>query len=259
MADDPAASLKRLHWWADITRTPGTNIRLGACLAFVAGATNAGGFVALGYYTSHMSGLLSTVADDLVLGRLELVLAAVAGIVAFTSGAVTTAWMVHWSLRRGLRSAFARPLLLEALLLLLFGLFGASISAWSGLFVPLTMMVLCYLMGLQNALMAKASHFEIRTTHVTGMVTDIGIEIGKMLYVNRSEGPTRVVANRTKVRHLSLLIAAFFIGGLSGALGFKHVGYSATVPLALFLLVLVSGPILDDVRHGRIAPRASQS
>lgn len=252
---DAQASVRRLHWWTDLNRGAGANLRLGACLAFVAGATNAGGFLALGYYTSHMTGLLSSIADNLVLGQLQLVLGAVAAIAAFVSGAVTTAWMVNWGLRRRLRSAFARPLLVEAVLLLLFGVFGSGITLSSALFVPLTLLVLCYIMGLQNALITKASKAEIRTTHVTGLMTDIGIEIGKMLYINRSAVPTRVTANRQKVRLQLVLILSFFIGGVAGALGFKHLGYSATVPLALLLLVLVSGPILYDLRHGHIAPR----
>lgn len=48
--------------------------------------------------------------------------------------------------------------------------------------VPLTVALLCFVMGLQNAMITKISKAEIRTTHVTGLVTDIGIEIGKSLY-----------------------------------------------------------------------------
>jgi len=38
--------------------------------------------------------------------------------------------------------------------------------------------LLCFIMGLQNAVITKISHAEIRTTHVTGLVTDVGIELG---------------------------------------------------------------------------------
>ena len=67
---DAQASVRRLHWWTDLHRSAGANLRLGACLAFVAGATNAGGFLALGYYTSHMTGFLSSLADNLGLEAL---------------------------------------------------------------------------------------------------------------------------------------------------------------------------------------------
>lgn len=243
------------HWWTDVHRSPSVNLRLGACLALIAGATNAGGFLAIGQYTSHMTGLLSAVADHLVLGQFALVAASLAAVAAFIGGAMTTALMVNWGLRRQLRSAFARPLALETSLLLVFGLFGAALQLHAELFAPLTVLLLCYIMGLQNAVITKVSQAEIRTTHVTGLVTDIGIELGKLVYLNRSPAPTRVQANRRKLGVHLTLVAAFLVGAIAGALGFKHWGYITTVPLAALLGLLVSGPLLYDLRHGRVAPR----
>ena len=53
-------------------RTDEANRRLGRSLAFVAGAANAGGFLAVGQYTSHMSGIVSSMADNMALGELGL-------------------------------------------------------------------------------------------------------------------------------------------------------------------------------------------
>jgi uncharacterized membrane protein YoaK (UPF0700 family) len=243
----------RIHWWTDIHRKPGANLRLGCTLCAIAGATNAGGFLAVGQYTSHMSGILSSVADNLILGQFQLAIAGVALVVTFLCGSMTTAWMVNWSQRRQMRSAFARPLLVEAGLLLVFGIFGAAISHFEEFFVPVTVLLLCFIMGLQNAVITKISHAEIRTTHVTGLLTDLGIEMGKMLYFNRSAFPQKVVANRRKLRIHAQLVGSFFGGALVGAFGFKTFGYIATVPLAMVLIVLTWGPILDDLRNGRFA------
>ena len=243
----------RIHWWADIHRNPGANLRLGCTLCAIAGATNAGGFLAVGQYTSHMSGILSSVADNLILGQIQLAVAGVALILSFLGGSMTTAWMVNWSQRRQMRSAFARPLLVEAGLLLVFGIFGAAINHFSEFFVPVTVLLLCFIMGLQNAVITKISHAEIRTTHVTGLLTDLGLELGKMFYYNRSAIEQKVVANRRKMRIHGLLVASFFGGALLGAHGFKSFGYIATVPLAIVLVVLTWGPILDDLRNGRFA------
>jgi uncharacterized membrane protein YoaK (UPF0700 family) len=241
------------HWWTDLHRSPDTNLRLGISLAFVAGATNAGGFLAVGQYTSHMSGLLSALADNWVLGQMTAAAAVAAALGAFVGGAMTTALMVNWGLRRQLRSAFARPLALEALLLLVFGLFGAALQHHAELFAPLTVLLLCYLMGLQNAVITKVSQAEIRTTHVTGLITDIGIELGKLIYFNRSPAPSKVRANRRKLRIHGALVLAFFLGALFGAASFKHWGFVTTVPLALALLSLTTGPLLADLRSGRMA------
>ena len=90
--------------------------------------------------------------------------------------------------------------------------------------------------------------YEQRTTHVTGLVTDLGIEIGKMLYINRLTDAPQVIANRRKLRIHATLILCFFAGGLAGAIGFKTIGYVTTIPLAIVLLILVMRPILHDVR-----------
>ncbi len=110
-------------------------------------------------------------------------------------------------------------------------------------------MLLCFIMGLQNALITKLSNAEIRTTHITGIITDIGIELGKLFYWNRTRGPeiARVMADRQRLRVLSLLALYFFLGGVIGALGFSYLGYIATVPLALLLVLLASVPALDDL------------
>jgi uncharacterized membrane protein YoaK (UPF0700 family) len=221
-------------------RTRRSNLHLGLSLAFVAGATNAGGFLAVKEYTSHMTGVLSSMADDLALGRIDLVLDWLGSLVAFLLGAATSAVLFIWGKRRDARHAYALPLLLEATLLLAFGVLGA-LHHLIGTSMALTVALLCFVMGLQNAMITKVSNAEIRTTHVTGLVTDIGIELGKVLYWNRAhDNPAqpRVRANRERLKVHLALVASFFVGGVTGALGFKHVGYVSTLPLALMLALL---------------------
>ncbi len=230
-------------------RSRDANRHLGFSLAFVAGATNAGGFLAVQQYTSHMTGVVSSMADHLVLGSHELVLNGVGGLLSFLLGAMCSAMMVNYARRRRMHSEFALPLLLEAVLLLCFGVLGARLAQIEGLFVPLTVMLLCFIMGLQNAVITKLSHAEIRTTHVTGIVTDIGIELGKLFYWNLDRDGVRpqVLANRERLRVLSTLVLSFFLGGVIGAAGFKHVGYVSTIPLALILVLLAIVPAIDDL------------
>ncbi|HET7863627.1 MAG TPA: YoaK family protein [Burkholderiaceae bacterium] len=232
-------------------RSTDTNRHLGFTLAFVAGATNAGAYLAVKQYTSHMTGIVSSMADHLVLGEVELALGALGGLLSFIAGAATSAVLVNYARRRQWHSEFALPLLLEAVLLLCFGLLGAQLAAITGLFVPATVMLLCFMMGLQNAVISKLSNAEIRTTHLTGVITDIGIELGKLFYWNRHTPPDQrdVLANRDRLRVLASLSLSFFGGGVSGALGFKHVGYSVTIPLALVLVLLAGVPAMDDLRR----------
>jgi uncharacterized membrane protein YoaK (UPF0700 family) len=231
-------------------RTDQNNRRLGRWLAFIAGAANAGGFLAVGQYTSHMSGIVSALGDNLSVGDFGLVIAGLSSLAAFTTGAATSAVMINWGRRRRAQSEYALPLMLEAVLLLVFGLLGSNLENNRFLFVPATVGLLCYVMGLQNAIITKISRAEIRTTHMTGIVTDIGIELGKLFYWNVSEsgpGVAAVKADRSRLRLLASLLGMFFIGGLAGALGFKYVGFISTLPLSAMLVVLAVVPLLDDL------------
>jgi len=230
-------------------RTVSSNRHLGFTLAFVAGAINAGGFLAVHQYTSHMTGIVSSMADNLALGTFDAVLAGLGALLSFVAGAGCSAVLVNFARQRSMHSEYALPLMVEAILLLCFGLMGARLAHINGLFVSLTVMLLAFIMGLQNAVITKLSNAEIRTTHITGIVTDIGIELGKLFYRNADKyvGPLRVTGNRPKLGLLCTLAAFFFVGGVVGALGFHHLGYFATVPLALVLVALASVPVVDDL------------
>jgi Predicted membrane protein len=232
-------------------RTTGANRRLGLSLAFVAGAMNAGGFLAVGQYTSHMTGMVSSIADNLAINQLPLVLTALGSVACFAAGAAYSAILINWGRHHRTHSQYAYPLLWEAGLLLAFGLMGGWLELQKNGFIPVTVMLLCFLMGLQNAIITKISNAEIRTTHMTGIVTDIGIELGKLVYLNSQAESAHykpVRANFAKLRLLTALLAAFSAGGLAGALGFKYVGYASTLPLAGLLVVLAIVPLADDVR-----------
>jgi uncharacterized membrane protein YoaK (UPF0700 family) len=231
-------------------RTDVSNRRLGRSLAFVAGAANAGGFLAVGQYTSHMSGVVSALADNAALGDIALLIAGLGSLLMFLAGAATSAILINWGRRRGAQSKYAMPLILEAVLLLFFGLLGTNLEQHRLLFAPATVGLLCFVMGLQNAMITKISKAEIRTTHVTGIVTDIGIELGKLIYWNRAQTwpvSEKVMADRVRLRLLGSLLGMFLVGGLAGAFGFKHIGFVVTVPLAAMLVVLAIVPVFDDL------------
>ncbi|MGZ8287933.1 MAG: YoaK family protein [Telluria sp.] len=230
-------------------RSVNANKHLGFVLTFVAGAINAGGFLAVHQYTSHMTGIVSSIADNLALGTAGIGIAGLAALLSFVTGATCSAILVTFSRQRKMHSEYALPLMLEAILLLCFGLLGSRLAIVDGLFVSLTVMLLAFIMGLQNAVITKLSKAEIRTTHITGIVTDIGIEIGKLIYcqvaAQREAAP--VAPNIPRLRLLSALVGFFFAGGVAGALGFRYIGYFSTVPLALVLVAMASIPIIDDV------------
>ncbi|HWT10254.1 MAG TPA: YoaK family protein [Roseomonas sp.] len=229
-------------------RAEATETQLGLMLTFVAGAINAGGFMIVGQYTSHMSGIVSSMADHVALGLGQVALAGLLALACFMAGAAHSAWLINLGARLGWRSRYALPLLVEAALLLAFGIMGAVLPA-ELVAIPV-IPLLCFLMGVQNACITKISGARMRTTHVTGIVTDLGIEIGKLTYWNADarSGAPKVVADRARMRLLGGLLACFTVGGVIGALAFARIGLAACLPLAVVLLVLANAviPAGDD-------------
>ena len=233
------------------------NLRLARYLAFVAGATNAGGFLAVQQYTSHMSGIVASIGNQLVLGHYHLILSSLLALLSFLTGAACTAILVNWGKRKGIQSLFALPLVVEALLLVCFGLVGARLPMQTPELMMMTSILLCFLMGLHNALITKISGAEIRTTHVTGMVTDLGIELGKLFYWNKKSAAPKqegVRANRMKMLSLFSLIASFLVGGIVGSMGFEKIGFLFTLPFAALLFILAIVPVWDDIVKPRKSP-----
>jgi uncharacterized membrane protein YoaK (UPF0700 family) len=226
-------------------RTDSANRHLAYFLAFIAGAANAGGLSAVGQYTSHMSGIISTMANSLARGNVNLVLNGLGASGSFLAGASLTTIMVRWARARDLDSEYALPLMLEAALLVVFGLTG-RIYVPGHLFVK-TVMLLCFTMGLQNALITHISNAVIRTTHVTGMVTDMGISLGRLAVALPRLEERDIESDVKKLRLHGSLVGLFFAGGFTGTLGFKYVGFLFTLPLALILAVLAAMPVIDDV------------
>ena len=237
---------RRLRTVAGATRTPRRNRHLANLLAFIAGMLNSVGFVAVSVYTSHMTGLTASVADHLVLGSMRLVGIGLEAITCFVLGAMTCAMLFNWGRRRHHEARFANVLVLEALLILAFGGLADQLT-WRHrdlVFVA----VLCFTMGLQNAIITKISAAQIRTTHVTGMITDIGIELGKATYRSRMATQPPVRADLAKLGMLGGLVALFFVGGVAGAAGYLGLGFPVLVAPALVLLVVAAPPLVADLR-----------
>lgn len=137
--------------------------------------------------------------------------------------------------------------------------FGFTGKVFRGETILDTVILLCFTMGLQNAMITKLSKSVIRTTHLTGMVTDMGIALGRIATSWMAASwmatswpdrmPVSVTREMAVLRLLGSLVTLFFIGGVVGALGFKHVGFLFTLPLSAILLILAAMPVIEDMRR----------
>jgi uncharacterized membrane protein YoaK (UPF0700 family) len=208
---------------------------LGFVLPAVAGAINASGFFAVGAYTSHMSGNVARVGDDLATGHLAFALHGLTLILSFMAGAMLCTFLVRYGRRAG-GAPYWRPLLLEAIIVFVFA--TVSVGAGHGAHLGSTQMtaLLCCAMGVQNAIVTKLSGARIRTTHMTGVVTDIGIEIARTIDDKLHGQPE---PHRKLRLHVAVLLS-FTVGATLGPLGYLSFGHLAMLfPDALLVLLAI--------------------
>lgn len=180
----------------------------GFCIACIAGGTNAVGVLAFEHQAvSHLTGTSTLLGVSLAELSLADSVHLLGIIFSFVLGAVAAGAIVgNVALRLGRHYGFA--LVLESLLLL--GALAALTRDYT--FGHYLASAAC---GLQNGMVSTYSGAVVRTTHVTGLFTDLGTMVGAALRGHR-------LNIRQAVLYL-LLIAGFVLGGSIAAILFAYV------------------------------------
>lgn len=151
-------------------------------LAFAAGAVNAGAFLANERFVTHVTGIVSRIGLDV--GRWPLLFDYFIVLVCFIAGAAASVLAIDGRRHRGRHALWSVPLLVVALILTgiavagelgAFGAFGGTVEQPVDFFV---LSILAFAMGLQNAAVATTTGLAVRTTHMTGPATDLGVHLG---------------------------------------------------------------------------------
>ncbi|RVV97299.1 DUF1275 domain-containing protein [Mesobaculum littorinae] len=198
-------------------RSGSIDLRLAVWLALAAGAVNAAGFRSLGHFSANMTGNVSTMSDMLALGRVATAMGFLALLVAFVCGALFCGLIVRAGARQGIGGIYALAILIEAALLVPLAMVDLVASgAGSGWTLVIG---LSFLMGLQNATTTGISEARVRTSHVSGIATDIGLELAELVI----RDPRRPDPRPRLVLHGATLLA-FFGGGVAGVWGYERIG-----------------------------------
>lgn len=200
------------------SRSPRKNAQLAGYLAAVAGFVNSSGFVLVGSFTSHVTGSVGRFSDDLARGDASAALFAGLLVVGFFAGALVSSVLLESVAQVDVPRAYAAALLLEACTLFAFVLVAVENHATHARALDAEAAILSAAMGMQNGLVTRLSGAVVRTTHLTGVVTDLGIELARWLRQRRrhATGPAAVAS--TRVLLLAIIFASFVVGAVVGAL-----------------------------------------
>jgi len=248
--------------------------RLAVSLAWVAGYVNASAVLTCGVVTSHVTGHASTLGKDVAERSWTDAAFMVALIGAFFAGAMVSGFALEFGRRRRWRSIYVLPAAIEVLLLAAFAV-GVRMHDTVEFEVGGTLwwmtVVAAMAMGVQNATITRISSGVVRTTHLTGIVTDLGHETAQLVVSRLPAAPTARAADSESPRPspdrlmlLASIILSFIVGSVCGAwIYFELPSLSMLAPILLLLWIIVAHlrtPTCDleeaPLAEAMVAPRA---
>lgn len=198
-------------------------------LSFLAGNVNAGGYLACHRFVTHVTGFATLVGVDVAHQRFDQAIGIFSVPFYFLLGVICSAFLVDRRIHQGKRPRYDWVMFLVFLCLTAagiagsletFGQFGQVLLLKQDYFL---LALLCAASGLQNAAITSASGATVRTTHLTGITTDLGIGLVRVWYTDpKSKTRQRTVRNNW-LRAGS--ITSFLGGSIVGAFLFLHLHY----------------------------------
>jgi uncharacterized membrane protein YoaK (UPF0700 family) len=131
------------------------------------------------------------------------------------------------------------PTGIESLILFLIAVFGINFIHQHPNLIACSLL---FAMGLQNSLVTRISNSRVRTTHLTGLFTDLGIELSQLFFYREPESRIKLF---TSIKLRLTIISFFFVGGIIGGILYSKIGLGV---LLIGSISLILGIIYDYVR-----------
>lgn len=214
-------------------------------LSFLAGNVNAGGFMACGRFVTHVTGFATLFGVDLARGDWQAGIGIMSVPLYFLVGTMVSAYLIDRRLHEGKRPAYPLVMGLVTICLLLvtfggyfslFGIFGQGVDLRKDYIL---LALLCGASGLQNAAVTTSSGSVVRTTHLTGITTDLGIGIMRTLFssVRKKDHLREVRANWLR----GITVLSFILGSVAGAFLFvtyNYLGFLLPASIAFYAMLV---------------------
>ena len=216
------------------------NLRLASNLSFVAGIVNIVGVLNLATLTTNVTGHFAFFAVLFLKKDYLKAISYLLFILFFLIGAFVSNLIVEISLRKKIKLAHAIPLFFEIAILCFIGLSQYWFVIDENQYY--IAYVLLFAMGLQNALVTQISQSTVRTTHLTGLFTDLGIELSQLFFYKK----TTVYNQLTRNIYLRLsIIIFFFLGCVIGGFLYTILKLEALLFAAFALFIAL---FYDNIR-----------
>jgi uncharacterized membrane protein YoaK (UPF0700 family) len=215
------------------SRTLKHNLRIATLLSFVAGLVNVVGFLSVHRLTTNVTGHFAYLIDEVFQLQLWQGFVYFLFIFFFFLGSFCSNLLVEWLNRNQKKFIFTFPVLIESLIL-------SAVAVLGHYFIPAhsdwVAFALLFAMGMQNSLVTTISNSVVRTTHLTGLFTDLGIEMSQLFFYKEASQRRRLISS---IELRLSIISFFFLGGIIGGVFYTHYNLHTLLIASIILLTAV--------------------
>ena len=224
------------------SRTLKHNLQIATILSFVAGMVNVTGFLSFNQLTTNVTGHFALFINDVAYAKFWKGTIYFLYIFSFLLGSFVSSFLIEKFRENKKLNVFFLPTLIECLILVgIGGLSNFVAMDYSNIIVC----SLLFAMGLQNSYVTKISNAVVRTTHLTGLFTDLGIDISQLFFPKLHPQKEKLKAN---IKLRIYIILFFFAGGLIG--GFLYSKLDLKLNTLIFgALILLVSLFYDDLKY----------
>lgn len=212
------------------------NLGIASLLSFVAGLVNVVGFLSVQKLTTNVTGHFANLVGEALNLDLYQAFFYFLYILSFLLGAFFSNFIIEISNKIKGKSNFIIPILFEVCILLLISIQSFD---WISDSPNAIACGLLFAMGLQNALVTAISNSVVRTTHLTGLFTDLGIELSQLFFF-KSKEQRQALYSSIKLR--LTIISSFFTGGILAGIVYSYLQMQT---LLIGAAVLIFGLSID--------------
>lgn len=204
---------------------------IASLLSFVAGLVNVVGFLAVQRLTTNVTGHFAFLVGEAVDTNFHQAIYYFLYIFSFFSGAFFSRLLIEFTSRFNEKYVFIVPVVVEIAILTVIALLNYDyvVQYPNGISCALL-----FAMGLQNSLVTVISNSVVRTTHLTGLFTDMGIEVAQLFFNREGKQRNKLIAS---IELRITIIAAFFLGGITAGFLFPSLK-GKTLLIASSILVI---------------------
>lgn len=216
------------------SRSVSDNLQLGGLTAFSAGMVNVTSLIIFFAFTSNVTGHYAILAEEIAKGNWYQAMVVFGWIFMFFYGNFISNFSVI-TIKKNNMLAHGLPLVLEMICLIGVGYYGHYYYQESLLETEIMIGIMLLAMGLQNGLTASISNFSVKTTHLTGLTTDLGVLTS--MFTQKCFRDNKELTDKFKL--LVLIASTYLAGGVIAGIIYFHIGFRVFFIVSLFLLVIL--------------------